>query len=79
MNVCTNHQQCPIVVDGCPACEVEWLRQELEKVTTEKRQLELIVNSHANMRDAAARKICECGDPDCLAGSQTFTPGKDNN
>lgn len=29
------------------------------------------------INDKRPKPICECGDPDCLKGSQTFTPGKE--
>ncbi len=30
------------------------------------------------INDKRPKPICECGDPDCLKGSQTFTPDKDD-
>lgn len=45
--------------DGCPACA------ELEGMTPEE------IEAYKNGEPA---KACKCGDPDCLAGTQSFTP-----
>jgi len=40
-------------------------------------QLLMVLDDLVSIITAKAPKTCECGDPDCLKGSQSFTPDKE--